>query len=211
MIITYASHKGGCGKTTGAVNHAAWLQSQGRAVALIDTDPNMHTKQWSIRRAENGGEAIETVAATGEIQRLIMSLAKDFEFVVIDSAGVQSNAGTMAIGLADIVMFPFIPSWMDLETAEAVDRQVFQIKAKGNPGLIANAYLSSVSTNSFSDERASAQKALKDIMESVNVLSGATKSRKAYRESFARGLGVVNWTDSKAKAEFQLLMQEVHR
>lgn len=212
MIITYASHKGGCGKTTGAANHAAYLQSRGAKVAIIDTDPNKHLKEWSERRTASGvGAPIETVWAVGEIHRIIMSLAADHDAVVIDSAGVQSDAGAIAVGLADVAIYPFIPSWMDIETARAVDLQVFQIRAKANPNLKAFAYLSSVTTNSFSDERLEASEALTSLFDTVTMLRGATKTRKAYRDSFARGLGVVDWTDNKAKAEVQLLMQEIHR
>lgn len=216
MIITYASHKGGCGKTTGAVNHVAWLLSQEKSVGLIDTDPNKHASKWAERRLENhpglnpNVATLEAVAVTGDIKRVIQSMHNEYDFVVIDSAGVESNAGAMAIGLADLVMTPFIPSWMDLETATAVDTQIFQLKAKANPNLIACAYLSAVSTNSMTDERLMANQALKNILESTHVLNGYTKSRKAYRDSFSEGKGVVDWNDSKAKAEFQMLMQEVH-
>ena len=59
-LIVYSSIKGGCGKTTLAAHHAAWLHDQGRRVALIDADSLKLSSQW-IQKVEEG---IETRQAT---------------------------------------------------------------------------------------------------------------------------------------------------
>ena len=51
QIFSFVNQKGGCGKTTAAVNFAAALVAKGRRVLLVDLDPQAHATMalgWAV-------------------------------------------------------------------------------------------------------------------------------------------------------------------
>ena len=53
MIALIGSQKGGCGKSTTAVNLSAALASKGHDVALVDSDRLSTAASWVLDRTEN--------------------------------------------------------------------------------------------------------------------------------------------------------------
>ena len=53
MIILIGSQKGGCGKSTTAVNISAELANKGHDVVLVDADRQSTAANWAMDRAEN--------------------------------------------------------------------------------------------------------------------------------------------------------------
>jgi chromosome partitioning protein len=53
MIILTGSQKGGCGKSTTAVNLCAELAGQGHDVVLVDADRQATAANWAMDRADN--------------------------------------------------------------------------------------------------------------------------------------------------------------
>ena len=115
QIITFASAKGGVGKTSLAFAIASELYGRGQCVAAIDMDPNgtLHGI-FSIGKLPD----IESCRATVENMReLLEEVSKTKDFVLFDLEGTDNQAMIFAIGLASLVLVPARPSAFDVMEA----------------------------------------------------------------------------------------------
>ncbi len=114
--IIIAQQKGGAGKTTLAAHLAVVLAGQGKAVAIMDIDPQQSLSAWHSARVSNlgndGGIALRQVSgwrSGAEVQRL----GRDFDIVLIDSPPHGETDSKVAMRAADKVLMPIQPSPMD--------------------------------------------------------------------------------------------------
>lgn len=117
-IITFAQQKGGAGKTT-VVAHlaAAWCEA-GRAVALVDLDPQRSLTRWANLRADPRLDLVESKdyrAATD-----MKTAARSHDFVLVDCPGAASALLDAAVRESDLVIAPCQPSAMDVWATSSV-------------------------------------------------------------------------------------------
>jgi len=112
-IITMATTKGGAGKTTLAQLIIGAVHNFGYTVGVIDTDANGTLDNWLT---DNNNMAIESKHITDETK--VVSEAKKmdrkYDLVVVDTAGVRSQATIFALGCADLVLIPVQMSKADV-------------------------------------------------------------------------------------------------
>ena len=130
QIITVASGKGGCAKTSLAMILSATLVSDGYRVAVIDADPNACYFQWHKLYE---GPAIDCTCEIRqeEIVDVAQAKAVDFEVVLIDTAGFGNTTAAFAAGTADLVLIPVMP---DRASAVEAMRTARQVQAFGKAG-----------------------------------------------------------------------------
>jgi chromosome partitioning protein len=130
QIITVASGKGGCAKTSLAMILSATLVSDGYRVAVIDADPNACYFQWH-KLYEGPAIDCSCEIRQEEIVDVAQAKAVDFEVVLIDTAGFGNTTAAFAAGTADLVLIPVMP---DRASAVEAMRTARQVQAFGKAG-----------------------------------------------------------------------------
>lgn len=115
-VITLASSKGGCGKSTGAVVLAGSFAREGYSVRLIDADPRQRVLRWAEQ-----GEPVPNITAVGaDASTIIAQIGKgrsEAEIIIIDVEGSANQVVTLAVGQSNLVIIPANQSAPDVEDA----------------------------------------------------------------------------------------------
>ena len=136
--LALLTEKGGTGKSTLAVHLAVCAQRQGRAVAVIDLDPQASARHWVERRAEQDMAVVSATAQ--ELPRLLEEARKQgADLVVIDTAGRSDVTTAHVIQAADLVLIPCRPSIYDLEASQRTAEQLKKAGGIKSAAFVLNA------------------------------------------------------------------------
>jgi chromosome partitioning protein len=208
MIILIGSQKGGCGKSTTAVNICAELAGKGHDIVLVDADRQCTSANWVMDRIENTALAkVNCVQKYENIRDTLLDLDKRYEYVVVDAAGRDSRELRTGMTAAHILVVPFRPSQPDLDTLPKMQEIIIQAKDM-NPDLKVFGLITMAPTNPVIHEEADARDCLNDYPE-INLLNTIIRDRKVYRDAMSDGLGVVEMNNDKAKEEIKNLVEEI--
>ena len=127
-IISFASSKGGAGKTTSAIILGTELAASGAEVVLIDADPAARLATWSeITDLPN---SIKVIKSGGERTILdeIDEAASEAAFVIIDLEGSASRLASFAIGESDLVC---VASGEEQQDADSAIETLAEVSREG--------------------------------------------------------------------------------
>lgn len=213
MIIVVGNHKGGTSKSTLAVNLAVEYQHKGRKVIILETDPTVSTaSQWAADRENTTQEPITTVRKTGRLGSTIDDLAAAYDIVLIDTAGKDSTELRSAAHRADLLLVPTSTTVADLDATRIFLSWMDEARDM-NPALKMLVVISKAPTWWHSNHVETATAALAEIPKEIefDLADTVIHHRNVYAQALSEGLSVVEYDNPKAKAEIQLLTQEITR
>lgn len=126
-VISFATSKGGAGKTTSAIVLGTEL-AEGTEVIMIDADPAKRLTRWSSLAPLP--PSVKVVTSQGErfIQDEISDAQREASFVLIDLEGSASRLTSFAIAESDLVV---IPSGEEQQDADAAIETLAEIEMEG--------------------------------------------------------------------------------
>ena len=134
MILTFASSKGGVGKSTTCAALASALALDGARVSLLDLDQNRTLERWS-KKAPIAGLTVTGIAPDefGDIFRR-HETSGAFDHICIDLPGTREVTLFKALARSDLVVIPAQASEPDLREALVVVKDIRDItESTGRP------------------------------------------------------------------------------
>ncbi|WP_241238658.1 ParA family protein [Burkholderia gladioli] len=183
------------------------LAKAGVDVVILDTDAQATCARFIERRDAAGIEPrIPCVQRTGDVSSTLRDIANRYQIVIVDAGGRDSKELRTALVASQLLITPTQASQADLETLPKVNELVSLARGL-NPDLKAHAVLSRAPSNPMIREVEDAKELLAEFDQLV-LADSVIRDRKIYRDALLSGNGVIELSNSQAKAEIQLLVQE---
>ncbi|MGX2985316.1 AAA family ATPase [Helicobacter sp. 23-1048] len=218
-IITIANQKGGSGKSTVSINLAVKLLEFSDKVLVMDTDPQKSIESFTNVR-ENEASAQRNLKhftlsnRTGNITESLKQFLKLYEFIIIDTGGIDSQESRKAMLYADSIVLPTTPSLFDSDVLASMLATLTEIKDV-NEDVKTAILMNKISTNVFlGKELEQYRKNIEEICKEIGVkddfylLENVLKERIAYKRAVSEGLGISEFNDTKARDEFEKFFAE---
>lgn len=133
MIVSFASSKGGVGKSTTCAAVAAKWAQDGRSVLVLDIDLNQTVARWAKKANMSSLEAI--ALAPDDFSAVFRNKAGRFDHVLIDLAGTREATLLKAMARSDLVVIPAQASEPDLREALVIIDDIRDVVEAGASGV----------------------------------------------------------------------------
>lgn len=201
-IFTIANRKGGVGKTTLATNLAVALSNKGKTL-LVDTDDQKSAYNWNEYRQEK----LNSISVIENLGKALKPLNDEYEFILIDIAGRDSEIFREALLISDKLIVPTQASILDLELLPYIADKV-ETAHKLNPELQAYIVINRANANPKNNEVSEAKKFIAKYP-IFKLLNTVIHDRKQFRDAIIGGLSVSEMGSSKAHDELNRFLIEV--
>jgi chromosome partitioning protein len=144
--IVVLNPKGGSGKTTVAINLAAYYASQGLNPVLMDHDPQGSSTRW-LRKRLPDQPPIHGIAAyeknTRVTRTFMLRIPTEAKRVIVDTpAAVPGQEMPELVKGADAILVPVLPSDIDIHACSKCIQDLLLVakvrRSEGRIGVVAN-------------------------------------------------------------------------
>jgi chromosome partitioning protein len=127
--IAFVTQKGGSGKSTLCINLSVAARDLGRSVCILEMDRQATVSDWAEHRRGDGPEVAQVEASQLEavIQRLKGS---GYDYVFIDTPGVDNPGTLAAIRAADLCVVPCRPTPADLRAFKPTLAAIYRLERR---------------------------------------------------------------------------------
>ncbi len=194
-VIAVANLKGGCGKSTVAVNLACELAGNGDGVLLLDNDSQGTSIHWIAQgRLPIRGQAMP-LERFEDGERLVRAVAAANDRYIVLDAPAHVEAATQAAGrVADLVLIPVTASGIDLVATQTVVnlmRQARVVRRSGGPACLV--------IPSKIDRRTDAGRQIWEQLQQFGEPIGpAVHQRTAFADAFSAGQWIGDYAPQSA-------------
>lgn len=206
--IAIANQKGGCGKSTSAINLCGCL-AKNHEVLLVDADPQASVTAWRGMRPDQKPAFRVVSLAQPVLHEEVPALARKYEYVVVDCPpGGPSGADGItrsALLAVELVIVPIQPSAFDLWSTSNMAELIGKARTV-NPELEGRVLISRKIVNTTLGKQA--HEAATNY--GLPVFDTEISQRIALAEAVLMGQTIGEYAaSSAAAAEFEALAKEV--
>lgn len=211
-IVVLANQKGGAGKTTLTMMLAAAFARAGGKVLVVDADKQASAQGWAAAAPDGKpfpAAVAGLLAAPGTLHREILKFASDYDLILVDCPpSVESTVPESAMGIADLVVIPLVPSPVDLASTYGIKEVVMRAMAVRQER---NEQLHALLVVNMCPSRSKLARDVRTELESFGLPLATSRigERTAFRQSFLDGCSVFELRDHKAREEVEALAVEI--
>lgn len=127
--VTFVTQKGGSGKSTLCISLAVAAHQEGRSVCILEMDRQATISDWAESRTIEAPEVAQIDATQLEA---VMDRLKGsaYDYVFIDTPGVDSAGTLSAIRVADLCVIPCRPTPADLRAFKPTLAAMYRLEKR---------------------------------------------------------------------------------
>lgn len=134
-VISFVAQKGGVAKSTTALGLACAAAAAGKAVAILDMDPQASAAEWAESRTRMPGVA-QLVDPAGLAGALEDARGQGLDWLVIDTPPRADGRAGQVASASDLIFVPVLPGVFDVRAIRPTLVEIYKAKAHGRTHLL---------------------------------------------------------------------------